>query len=68
MLVLSRKTTQSLIIGNDIKITILASHGNQVRLGIDAPKQIGIYREEIYERFHNVVPQTQDQLFAEEPT
>ena len=47
MLVLSRKQHQSLVIGEDIKITVLELKGNQVRIGIDAPQSISVHREEI---------------------
>ena len=47
MLVLSRKQHQSLVIGENIKITVLELKGNQVRIGIDAPESITIHREEI---------------------
>ena len=47
MLVLSRKQHQSLVIGENIKITILELKGNQVRIGIDAPESISVHREEI---------------------
>lgn len=49
MLVLTRKTGQKLIIANEIEITILETKGDSVKIGIDAPKHIAIYREEIYE-------------------
>ena len=47
MLVLSRKQHQSLVIGENIKITVLELKGNQVRIGIDAPESISVHREEI---------------------
>jgi len=50
MLVLSRRSQETLIIGDDIKITVLSISGNQVRIGIDAPKEIGVHREEVYLR------------------
>ena len=48
MLALSRKTNESIIIGNEIEITILEIKGDQVKLGISAPKSVPIYRKEIY--------------------
>ena len=48
MLALSRKQGESIMIGNDIEITILDIRNDQVKIGINAPKQVGIYRKEIY--------------------
>ena len=48
MLALSRKTGESIVIGNDIEITVLEIRGDQVKLGINAPKSVPIYRKEIY--------------------
>ena len=50
LLVLSRKQHQSLVIGDDIKITVLELKGNQVRLGIDAPDSIVVHREESHKK------------------
>ncbi len=50
MLILTRRVSESLMIGDDINITVLAIRDGQVRLGIDAPKDIAVYREEIYSR------------------
>ncbi|MBM4118587.1 carbon storage regulator CsrA [bacterium] len=49
MLVLSRKRDQSIIVGESIKITVVDVRGDTVQLGIEAPRQITIYREEIYD-------------------
>ncbi len=48
MLALSRKIGESIIIGNDIELTILEVKGDQVKIGINAPKSIPVYRKEIY--------------------
>jgi len=53
MLVLSRKTDEALLIGDDIKVTILEIRGGQVRIGISAPSSVKIHREEIYDKIKN---------------
>jgi carbon storage regulator len=50
MLILTRRMGETLIIGDDVKITVLGVRGHQVRLGIDAPKHVSVHREEIYNR------------------
>ena len=50
MLALSRKANESIIIGNDIEITVLEVKGEQVKIGIKAPKSIPVYREEVYKQ------------------
>lgn len=50
MLILTRRISESVIIGDEVKITVLGVKGNQVRLGIDAPKTVSVHREEIYQR------------------
>tara|TARA_B100000989_G_C19473214_1_gene441673 strand:- start:89 stop:256 length:168 start_codon:yes stop_codon:yes gene_type:complete len=50
MLVLSRKAEESMYIGDEIKITVLDIRGGQVRLGISAPQDVKIHREEVYNR------------------
>ena len=50
MLILTRRISESVIIGDNVKVTVLGVKGSQVRLGIDAPKNLSVHREEIYER------------------
>ena len=50
MLILTRKIGESLIIGDDVEITVLSVRGNQVKLGVNAPKEIAVHRQEMYER------------------
>jgi carbon storage regulator len=50
MLVLTRRTGEAIRVGHDIVVRIMSLKGNQVRLGIDAPKEVTVHREEIYER------------------
>ena len=49
MLVLTRKAGESIIIGDDIEITVIETKGDQIKLGIKAPKEVDIHRKEIYE-------------------
>lgn len=53
MLVITRKGNESLFIGDDIEITVLGVQGNQVRIGIRAPENIDVHREEIYRRIES---------------
>ncbi len=52
MLILTRRVGETLMIGDDVSVTVLGVKGNQVRLGINAPKDVAVHREEIYERIH----------------
>ena len=50
MLILTRRMGETVMIGDDVTITVLGVKGNQVRVGINAPKTLAVHREEIYER------------------
>lgn len=53
MLILTRKVGESIRIGDDVEITTLGVKGNQVRIGISAPKHVSVHREEVYERIQD---------------
>ena len=65
MLILTRKSDESIIIGNNIKIKVLKVQGNQVHIGIDAPRELSVYREEIYEQI--LGPNWKDQVITVRP-
>jgi carbon storage regulator len=52
MLILTRRAGETIAIADDIKVTVLGVWGNQVRIGVSAPKEVAVHREEIFERIH----------------
>ena len=53
MLILTRRIGETLMVGDDVTITVLGVKGNQVRIGVNAPKDVAVHREEIYQRIQN---------------
>jgi len=53
MLILTRRVGETLMVGSEVAVTVIGINGNQVRLGIQAPKEIQVHREEVYDRIRN---------------
>jgi carbon storage regulator len=58
MLVLSRKKNESIVINNDVVVTVVEIRGDKVRLGIVAPKEVPVHRQEVYDAIHGAKPDT----------
>lgn len=53
MLILTRRVGETLIVGDDVTVAVLGVKGNQVRIGVNAPEDVSVHREEIYQRIQN---------------
>jgi len=58
MLILTRRVGETLMVGDEVTVTVLGVKGNQVRIGVNAPKEVAVHREEIYQRFSTKNHQT----------
>ncbi len=67
MLVLSRKKNESIVINNDIVITVVEIRGDKVRLGIVAPKEVPVHRQEVFEAIHGEAPGATEAPIDEKP-
>lgn len=67
MLILTRRVGETLMIGDDVTVTVLGVKGNQVRIGVNAPKDVSVHREEIYERIKKEQLQQQGVSGVETP-
>ena len=56
MLILTRRVGETLMIGDEVTVTVLGVKGNQIRIGVNAPREVAVHREEIYERINRENP------------
>jgi carbon storage regulator len=60
MLILTRRVGETLMVGDDVTVTVLGVKGNQVRIGVNAPKDVSVHREEIYQRIQKEKSEAQN--------
>ena len=63
MLILTRRVGETLMVGDDVTVTVLGVKGNQVRIGVNAPKEVAVHREEIYQRIQKEGSGTKPLIF-----
>lgn len=68
MLILTRRVGETLMIGDEVTVTVLGVKGNQVRIGVNAPKEVSVHREEIYERIKNEKNGVSSEEVQEDPS
>jgi len=66
VLILTRRVNETLMIGDDIAVTVVGINGNQVRLGVNAPKEVPVHREEIFNRIRQESADTEETRVREE--